>query len=91
VLPNSTPGSVKIDVKAANTGSGRYPYADVYVGIASYDSVVNNQVGQDISFHTRDTQTWRGIPAYASGNTSTNGVANYNDGTYVFLASDPDP
>jgi hypothetical protein len=23
--------------------------------------------------------------------TSTNGVADYNDGTYVFLRSDPDP
>ncbi len=43
-----------------------------HVGIASYDSVVNNQVGWDISFHTRDTETWRGIPAYASGNTFTN-------------------
>jgi hypothetical protein len=62
-----------------------------HVGIASYNSVVNNQVGWDISFHTRDTETWRGIPVYASGNTSTNGVADYNDGTYVFLASDPNP
>jgi hypothetical protein len=52
---------------------------------------VNNQVGWDISFHTRDTETWRGIPAYTSANTSTNGVANYNDGTYVFLASDSNP
>jgi hypothetical protein len=62
-----------------------------HVGIASYNSVVNNKVGWDISFHTRDTETWRGIPAYASANTSTNGVADYNDGTYVFLASDPNP
>jgi hypothetical protein len=62
-----------------------------HVGIASYNSVVNNKVGWDISFHTRDTETWRGIPAYASGNTSTNGVADYNDGTYVFLPSDPNP
>jgi hypothetical protein len=62
-----------------------------HVGIASYNSVVNNKVGWDISFHTRDTETWRGIPAYASGNTSTNGVADYNDGTYVFLSSDPNP
>jgi hypothetical protein len=62
-----------------------------HVGIASYNSVVNNQVGWDISFHTRDTETWRGIPTYASANTSTNGVADYNDGTYVFLASDPNP
>jgi len=68
-----------------------------HVGIASYNSVVNNKVGWDISFHTRDTETWRGIPAYVpantstSANTSTNGVADYNDGTYVFLASDPNP
>jgi hypothetical protein len=62
-----------------------------HVAIASYNSVVNNQVGWDISFHTRDTETWRGIPAYASANTSTNGVADYNDGTYVFLPSDPNP
>jgi hypothetical protein len=62
-----------------------------HVGIASYNTVVNNQVGWDISFHTRDTEAWRGIPAYASTNTSTNGEANYKDGTYVFLASDPNP
>jgi hypothetical protein len=58
-------------------------------GIASYNSVVNNRVGWDISFHTRDTERWRGIPAYASTNTSTNGVAKYNDGSYVFLANAP--
>jgi hypothetical protein len=62
-----------------------------HVGIASYNSVVNNQGGWDISFHTRDTETWRGILAYASDNTSTNGVAEYNDGTYAFLRSDPNP
>ena len=63
-----------------------------HVGIASYDSVVNNQVSWDISFHTRDTESWRGIPAYASGNTFTNvGAQLYNDGTYVFLPSDPNP
>ena len=62
-----------------------------HVAIASYNSVVNNQVGWDISFHTRHTESWRGIPGYASANTSTNGEADYNDGTYVFLASDPNP
>jgi hypothetical protein len=63
-----------------------------HMGIASYDSVVNNKVGWDISFHTRDTETWLGIPAYAFGNTFTNvGPQLYNDGTYVFLASDPNP
>jgi hypothetical protein len=62
-----------------------------HVGLASYNSVVNNQVGWDVSFHTRDMETWRGIPAYASANTSANGVADYNDGSYVFLTSDPNP
>jgi hypothetical protein len=63
-----------------------------HVGIASYNSVVNNQVGWDISIHTRDTETWRGIPAYASANTFTNvGAQLYNDGTYFFLPSDPNP
>jgi hypothetical protein len=62
-----------------------------HVGIASYNSVVNNRVGGDISFHTRDSTTFRGIPAYASANTSTNGEADHNDGTYVFLANDPNP
>jgi hypothetical protein len=63
-----------------------------HVGIASYDSVVNNKVGWDISFHTRDTETWRDIPAYASANTFTNVEAQlYNDGTYFFLPSDPNP
>jgi hypothetical protein len=62
-----------------------------HAGVASYNSVVGNNVMWDISFHTRDSTTYRGIPAYASGNTSTNGRANYNDGTYVFLASDPNP
>ena len=62
-----------------------------HVGVASYNSVVNNQVGWDISFHTRDMEAWRGIPAYASANTSTNGEADYNDGTYDFLASDANP
>src|SRR5215217_498139 len=63
-----------------------------HMGIASYDSVVNNKVGWDISFHTRDTEPWLGVQAYAFGNTFTNvGPQLYNDGTYVFLASDPNP
>src|SRR5215212_5665093 len=74
----------------ANIGPGAMTHRP-HVGIASYDSVVNNQVGWDISFHTRDPTTYRGIPVYASGNTSKNGVAKYNDGTYIFLASDPNP
>jgi hypothetical protein len=62
-----------------------------HVGIASYNSVVNNQVSWDISFHTRDSTTYREIPTYASANTSSKGVADYKDGTYVFLAGDPNP
>jgi hypothetical protein len=60
-----------------------------HVGVASYNSVVGNKVMWDISFHTRDSTTYRDIPAYVFGNTSTNGVADYNDGSYVFLTSDP--
>jgi hypothetical protein len=62
-----------------------------HIGVASYNSVVGNNVMWDLSFHTTQSTTYRGIPAYASANTSTNGVADYNDGTYVFLASDPNP
>jgi hypothetical protein len=62
-----------------------------HVGVASYNSVVGNKVMWDISFHTRDSTTYRDIPAYVFGNTSTNGVADYNDGSYVFLTSDPNP
>jgi hypothetical protein len=62
-----------------------------HVGIASYNSVVNNHVSWDISFHTRDSTTYRDIPTYASANTSSKGVADYDDGTYVFLAGDPNP
>jgi hypothetical protein len=61
-----------------------------HVGVASYNSVVDNNVSWDVTFHTRDSTTYRGIPAHHSGNTSTNGVPDYNDGTYVFLASFPD-
>ena len=62
-----------------------------HVGVASYNSVVGNSVKWDLSFHTRPSTEYRGIPAYHSGNTSTDGVAGYNDGSYVFLASDPNP
>jgi hypothetical protein len=61
------------------------------VGVASYNSVVGNSVRWDLSFNTTQSTTYRGIPAYRSGNTSTNGVADYNDGTYAFLVSDPNP
>jgi hypothetical protein len=62
-----------------------------HVGVASYNSVVGNNVMWDLSFHTSQSTTYRDIPVYHSGNTSTNGRANYNDGSYVFLASDPNP
>jgi hypothetical protein len=45
----------------------------------------------DISFDTAMSTTYRGIPVYHSGNTSTNGRADYNDGSYVFLTNDPNP
>jgi hypothetical protein len=60
-----------------------------HVGVASYNSVVGNNVSWDISLHTTQSTTYRGIAAYASANTSTEGVADYNDGSYVFLAGDP--
>jgi hypothetical protein len=67
------------------------------VGVASYNSVVGNKVSWDISFNTVESTTYRGIPAYIPPdtstlrNTSTNGVANYNDGSYDFLTDDPNP
>jgi hypothetical protein len=66
-----------------------------HVGVASYNSVVGNNVRWDLSFNTANTTqstTYRDIPAYTSANTSTDGVANYNDGTYFLdLPSDPNP
>jgi hypothetical protein len=63
-----------------------------HVEVASYNSMVGNSVRWDLSFHTTQSTTYRGIPAYASDNTSTNGVANYNDGTYdLDVPSDPNP
>ena len=62
-----------------------------HVGMASYNSVVNNQVGWDISFHTRDTQrivASRRTPPATPPQTSWQ---PYNDGTYDFLTSDPNP
>src|SRR5215204_3102947 len=46
-----------------------------HVGVASYNSVVGNNVRWDLSFNTTPSTTYRGIPAYAFGNTSTDGVA----------------
>jgi hypothetical protein len=81
--------SIRVTSLTDSAGGAMTPRTHVH--IASYNTVVNNQVGWDIGFQTRDTETWRGIPAYASANTSFNGVADYSDGTYVFLASDPNP
>jgi hypothetical protein len=85
----SAPQSIRVSTFADMPAGAMTPRP--HVGVASYNSVVSNNVSWDISFHTRDSTTYRGIPAYASGNTSTNGVADYNDGTYVFLATDPNP
>jgi len=85
----SAPQSIRVSTFADMPAGAMTPRP--HVGMASYNSVVGNNVSWDISFHTRDSTTYRGIPAYASGNTSTNGVADYNDGTYVFLTSDPNP
>jgi hypothetical protein len=62
-----------------------------HVSVASYNSVFGNNVRWDLSFHTTLSTTYRGIPAYPSGNTSINGVADYNDGSYIFLPGDPNP
>jgi hypothetical protein len=83
----SAPQSIRVSTFADMPAGAMTPRP--HVGVASYNSVVGNNVSWDISFHTRDSTTYRGIPAYRSGNTSTNGVADYNDGTYVFLTSDP--
>jgi len=85
----SAPQSIRVSTFADMPAGAMTPRP--HVGVASYDSVVGNNVSWDISFHTRDSTTYQGIPAYPSSNTSTNGVADYNDGTYVFLASDPNP
>jgi hypothetical protein len=85
----SAPQSIRVSTFADMPAGAMTPRP--HVGMASYNSVVGNNVSWDISFHTRDSTTYRGIPAYGSGNTSTNGVADYNDGTYVFLTSDPNP
>ena len=85
----SAPQSIRVSTFADMPAGAMTPRP--HVGVASYNSVVGNNVSWDISFHTRDSTTYQGIPAYGSGNTSTNGVADYNDGSYVFLASDPNP
>jgi hypothetical protein len=68
-----------------------------HVGVASYNTVVGNNVSWDLSFNTTQSTMYLGILAYVpantstSANTSTNGVADYNDGTYVLLTPEPNP
>jgi hypothetical protein len=81
--------SARVTTLANASAGAMTPRPDV--GVASYNSVVGNSVRWDLSFNTTQSTTYRGIPAYRSGNTSTNGVADYNDGTYAFLPSDPNP
>jgi hypothetical protein len=83
------PQSARVTTLANASAGAMTPHP--HAGVASYNSVVGNNVSWDLSFNTTQSKTYRGIPAYASANTSTNGVADYNDGTYVFLESDPNP
>jgi hypothetical protein len=85
----SAPQSARVTTLADAQAGAMTPRP--HVGVASYNSVVGNNVSWDISFHTTQSTTYRGIAAYASANTSTEGVADYNDGSYVFLAGDPNP
>ena len=85
----SAPQSARITTLADAQAGAMTPRP--HVGVASYNSVVGNNVSWDLSFHTAQSTAYRGIPAYHFGNTSTNGVADYNDGSYVFLMSDPNP
>ena len=90
----SAPQSLNVATRAEGRAGAMTP--PPHVGVASYNSVVGNKVSWDISFSAQST-TYRGIPAYIPPdtstlrNTSTNGVANYNDGSYFFLTEDPNP
>ena len=84
----SAPQSLNVATRAEGRAGAMTP--PPHVGVASYNSVVGNKVSWDISFSAQ-SKTYRGIPAYHSANTSTNGVADYNDGSYVFLTEDPNP
>jgi hypothetical protein len=91
----SAPQSLNVATRADGRAGAMTP--PPHVGVASYNSVVGNKVSWDISFNTVESTTYRGIPAYIPPdtstlrNTSTNGVANYNDGSYDFLTDDPNP
>jgi hypothetical protein len=83
----SAPQSARVTTLANAQAGAMTPRP--HVGVASYNSVVSNNVSWDISFNTAMSTMYRGIRAYASANTSTNGVADYNGGSYVFLTNDP--
>jgi hypothetical protein len=85
----SAPQSARVTTLADGEAGAMTPRP--HVGVASYNSVVGNNVSWDLSFNVAMSTSYHGIPMYHSGNTSTNGVAAYNDGSYTFLASDPNP
>jgi hypothetical protein len=86
----SAPQSARVTTLANAQAGAMTPRP--HVGVASYNSVVGNNVSWDLSFHTSQSTAYRGIPAYHSGNTSTNFMeVPYNDGSYFFLGSDPNP
>jgi len=59
------------------------------IGIASFNSIAGNSASWDISYATRGSSSPNNIAVYQANNMSANGVAAYNDGSYTFLASDP--
>jgi hypothetical protein len=87
----SAPQSARVTTLADAQAGAMTPRP--HVGVASYNSVVGNNVSWDLSFNVLKSTTYRGIPAYHSGNTSTNFVKDfpYNAGSYLFLGSDPNP
>ncbi len=87
----SAPQSLNVSTRAdAQAGAMTPP---PHVGVASYNSVVGNNVSWDISFSTSQSTAYSGIPAYVPPkedtstlqNTSAHGDAYYNDGSYDFL------
>jgi hypothetical protein len=84
----SAPQSARVTT-LADAGAGAMTPRP-HVGVASYNSVVGNNVSWDLSFNVLKSTTYRGIPEYHSGNTSANFMdVPYNDGSYLFLGSDP--
>jgi hypothetical protein len=60
------------------------------MGLSAYNSVTGNSGSHDISFNVRHGTPYTGIPTYQANNTSSGGQV-YTDGSYLFLASDPNP